>query len=307
MKISFVIPVFNEEQNLPILISKIQKETNKLRIDSYEIIFVNDGSTDNSYKVLRKFVARNKKIKLISFRKNLGKSVALNEGFRKAIGDIVVTMDSDLQDDPENLGVLLDELNKGSDLVVGWKKVRHDPIDKTFPSKLFNTTVRTFSGILLHDFNSGFKVMKKQVAKELILYGELHRFIPVLAHQKGFSIREVPINHHRRIHGSSKYGFSRILKGFFDFFTVFYMNSFNNRPLHFFGPIGLFGISLGTIFGIYLSVIHFQGQSIGRRPLLILAVLLVVAGLQMLSTGLLAEMVTKRRYDEQQPPIDFES
>lgn len=307
--ISFVIPIFNEQNSLRELYDQLKQITkNKLREFTPEIIFINDGSTDNSLKVLKQLHDQDSNVKIISFRRNLGKATALNQGFKKASGDIVVTMDGDLQDGPENIPALIEKLNKGYDLVIGWKEQRHDPLTKLIPSRAFNFFVRIFSKIPLHDFNSGLKVMKSEVAKEVYLYGELHRFIPVLAFQQGFKLSEIPVIHHPRKYGTTKYGWERLLKGFFDFLTVMFLSSFGQRPLHLFGLIGAFGMILGIIFGIYLSVLHFQGISIGTRPLLTLSVLLVVAGLQMLSIGLIAEMiVNKSKSEEKKLPIDYET
>lgn len=308
-KISFVIPVFNEEASLPELIEQIKRvlET-KIKNYDYEIIFINDGSNDHSLEVMKKLKEKKAKIKIISFRKNLGKATALNEGFRKARGDLVLTMDADLQDDPINIPNLIEQLNKGYDLVVGWKKKRFDPMSKVIPSAFFNLLVRGISQISLHDFNSGLKIMKKEVAKELYLYGELHRLIPVLAFYKGFKVSEVEVSHHTRKYGSSKYGAERLIRGFLDFITVSFLGRYGQKPLHFFGLIGVVSIFIGSIFGAYLSVLHFMGEKIGNRPLLILSVLLVLAGLQLLSIGLMAEMMIRKNTKvDGALPIDYES
>lgn len=307
--ISAVIPVFNEDQSLDTLYKQLLDQFKSKLVDyNYELIFVNDGSTDNSLSILKSLHKQDPNVRIVSFRRNLGKAAALNQGFKKAAGDVIVTLDADLQDGTENIPQLIKKLNEGYDLVVGWKKERHDPVNKLVPSKAFNFFVRLFSNINLHDFNSGLKVMRGEVVKELYLYGELHRFIPVLATQQGFKVSEILVVHHPRKYGKTKYGWERLLKGFFDFLTVMFLSSFGQRPLHLFGLIGAFGIILGMIFGVYLSILHFQGISIGTRPLLTLSVLLVVAGLQMLSIGLIAEMiVNKSRKEDKNIPIDYET
>jgi glycosyltransferase involved in cell wall biosynthesis len=221
--ISIVIPIFNEEQSLVILHNQIRKIFKKrLAKLNYEIIFINDGSTDNSLTVLKKLKQNDHHIKLITFGYNLGKAASLNQGFKKAQGEIVITLDGDLQDGPENIPGMLVKFNEGFDLVVGWRKKRMDSISKKWPSSLFNFGVRFFSGIPLHDFNSGLKVMASEVAKDIYLHGELHRFIPVLAYQKGFKITEVKVIHHPRKYGKSKYGTERFIRGFLDFFKVLF-------------------------------------------------------------------------------------
>ncbi len=304
--ISIVIPVFNEEASLSELIERIKDTSQENKLNT-EIIFINDGSTDATLEEIKKFSQNNSNIHIISFRKNLGKAVALNEGFSRAQGKYIVTLDGDLQDGPENIPMMLKKLEEGVDLVVGWKKKRQDPLGKTIPSKAFNFFVRTFSHVPLHDFNSGLKLMRAEVAKELFLYGELHRFIPVLAYHRGFKVTEVAVNHHPRKYGSSKYGWQRLFKGFFDFLTVMFLGSFKERPLHFFGTLGITCILIGVIIGSYLSVLHFQGVSIGRRPLLNLAVLLVIAGLQVFLSGLIAEMIVNNQSKSTKNlPIDYE-
>lgn len=306
-KLSFIIPVFNEANSLDKLYQEIKITVSSLQNFKFEIIFVDDGSTDNSLEVMKNLRAGDYRIEIISFRKNLGKSQALSQGFRKSTGDIIVTLDGDLQDDPANLKNLLEKMDQGFDMVVGWKKDRNDPFSKTIPSKIFNLFVNTFSGVPLHDFNSGLKIFKKDVVKSLRLYGELHRFIPVLVVKSGFSITEIPVTHRKREYGVSKYGWQRFFKGFFDFITVMFLFNFGQKPLHLFGLLGGFGIVLGIIFGIYLSVLHFQGQSIGTRPLLTFAVLLIISGLQIILTGLIAEMIVNKTRVEEKLPIEYET
>ncbi len=306
-KLSFVIPVFNEAQSLEKLYQEIKTSVSAIGNYKLEIIFIDDGSTDNSLQAMKDLRARDYRIEIISFRKNLGKSVALSQGFRKATGDIVVTLDADLQDNPSNLKNLIEKMEKGYDCVVGWKKYRQDPLSKTIPSKIFNMFVGICSNIPIHDFNSGLKIFKKEAIENLKLYGELHRFIPVLIAGAGFLVAEIPVTHRQREYGVSKYGWQRFLKGFFDFITVMFLSNFGQKPLHLFGVLGMFGIILGLIFGGYLSILHFQGHSIGTRPLLTLSVLLIISGLQIISTGLIAEMVVSKGRNEEKISIEYET
>ncbi len=306
-KLSFIVPALNEAQTLEKLYSQIKNSVAELNGFRFEIIFIDDGSKDNSLEILKKIREKDYRVEIISFRKNLGKSIALKEGFRKASGNIIVTLDADLQDDPSNLKKLIDKLDEGHDLVVGWRQSRIDPLDKTLPSRVFNTFVKLFSRVDIHDFNSGFKVIKKEVVGNIKLYGELHRFIPVLAAKNGFRVGEVAVIHRSREFGVSKYGSMRIFKGFIDFITVLFLLNFGQKPLHLFGLLGFFSILLGVIFAIYLSLLHFQGYSIGTRPLLTFSVLLIISGLQIISTGLIAEMIVSRSRVEEKPSIEYES
>ncbi len=307
--ISLVIPLLNEQDSITELYFQL-KDLIKKEFADYlvEIIFVNDGSSDNSLKILRELESKDKAIKIISFRKNLGKAMALNQGFKKASGEIVATLDADLQDGLENIPLLLQKLNEGYDLVTGWKKERFDPLSKTIPSKIFNFFVSKTSGIPLHDFNSGLKLMKKEVAKELYLYGGLHRFIPFLAIKRGFNVVEIPITHHPRKFGKSKYGGGRLVKGLFDFLAVVFLDTYSQRPLLFFGSLGMAGLITGLISAGYLSILHFQGETIGRRPLLTLSMLLIIAGLQFLSIGFIAEMIVRKSKNiDERLPVDYET
>lgn len=307
-KISVVIPVYNEEHSLGQLYSEIKKVFNEsLTAYKLEIIIINDGSTDGSLNVLKKLHKKDKNLNIVSFRKNVGKSLALNQGFIEARGQLVVTMDGDLQDRAENIPLLVKKLEEGYDLVIGWKQKRQDPLGKIILSKAFNYFVRFFSGLRLHDFNSGLKVMKVEVAKEIDLYGGLHRFIPVLAYLRGFKITEVPVIHHQRVYGVSKYGWERLIRGFFDFLTVIFLGKFGQRPLHLFGLIGGLSFVLGLSFGLYSGVLQLIGDNIGVRALNILAVILVLEGIQLFLIGLLAEMIIRRSKQGEKLPIDYES
>lgn len=307
-KISFIIPVFNEERSVEKLYLQIRDLlATKLKNYLGEIIFINDGSTDQSLSVVKNLRTKDYRIGIISFRKNLGKATALYEGFKKSSGDLIVTMDADLQDDPDSVPELIQKINEGYDLVVGWKKYRQDSWDKTMPSKIFNFLLRSFSATPLHDFNSGLKLFTKDAIKDIRLYGELHRFIPLLVRQRGFEVAEIPVNHRKREFGKSKYGWTRLIKGFFDFLTVMFLSTFGQKPLHFFGVLGLIGIIVGVLLGAYLSILWFQGYSIGGRPLLILSVLLIISGIQLGSTGLIGEMIVSKSRKDEKLPIDFET
>lgn len=298
--ISFVIPVYNEEESLDILYEKIMQ--NIPPECEAEIIFVNDGSTDQSVKVIKEINAKDKQVHLISFRKNFGKAMALESGFRNAHGEIVITMDADLQDDPMEIPNFIAKIDEGYDLVSGWKENRQDPLEKRLPSKLFNKVTSQMSGVHLHDFNCGFKAYRKEVIEAIDVYGELHRYIPVLAHRKGFRIAEISVHHNKRQFGKSKYGFERYLRGLFDSLTVAFLGKYYDRPMYLFGKLGLaFGMTGGIICG-YLLILKIMGNAIGGRPLLILGVLLIVLGVQMFSTGFIGDMIVdatyRRRYDE---------
>ncbi|MEN8241176.1 MAG: glycosyltransferase family 2 protein [Chloroflexota bacterium] len=300
MLLSFVIPTLNEKPSLEKLCSLIVEHSTKAGHD-YEIIFVDDGSTDGSNELLEEMHRKDSQVKVITFRRNFGKAAALMAGFDKAEGEIVFTMDADLQDDPMEIPRFLEKLDEGYDLVSGWKYPRLDPITKTAPSKLANATIRMGTGIKLHDFNCGFKAMRKDVVKEIKLYGELHRYVPVLAHWRGFSVTEIKVKHHPREFGKSKYGMRRLFRGLFDFITVVFLIRFTRRPLHFFGMLGLAPLALGVLIDGYLAILWFTGESIGHRPLLTLGTLLLMIGVQFFSIGLLAEMFsfsTLSREDE---------
>jgi glycosyltransferase involved in cell wall biosynthesis len=287
--LTILIPVMNEEGNLPELYDRLTDSLARIGLP-YEIIIVDDGSRDASWEIIQRLNARDPRVIGIRHRKNFGKAQALSLGFATARGDVIITMDGDLQDDPAELQNFLDKLDHGYDLVSGWKRRRRDPLGKTFPSKLFNWTVRKASGVQLHDFNCGFKAYRHEVTDSIRLYGELHRFTPVLAAAEGFRIGELPVVHHPRRWGSSKYGWSRLVKGFLDLLTVVFITQYRQRPMHLFGLPGLaFGI-IGVLIGLWLSFEKLVlGEAIGGRPLLLLAVLLIVIGTQFFGLGLLGE------------------
>lgn len=300
--LSIVIPVFNEEESLPHLYEELLPF-----VEKGEILFIDDGSTDSSLKKLREFEKKSKNISVYSFRKNMGKSEALFFGFQKARGDFVATIDADLQDKPEEIEKLLEKGKEGWDLVCGWRKNRKDPYKKVLSSKFFNFLARKFWGLKLHDYNCGLKLYSHEAAKNLSLYGGLHRFIPLLVYLEGFSVCEVPVNHEVRKFGKSKYGFSKLWKDMPDLFTMFFLTRFGSRPLHFFGWFGGLLFSFGTIVLLYLTFLKILGQSIGNRPLLFLGILLVLTGLQVLFTGFLADLITSQKEKTRQFLLRYSS
>ncbi len=291
MNLSFVIPVKNEAESIPQLTKEIASVCKRLT-KSYEIFFIDDGSTDTSFKVIKTLAAKNKAIHCLRLRSNFGKATALSEGFKHAKGDIIFTMDGDLQDNPIEIPNFLKKLNEGYDLVNGWKKVRRDPISKTLPSKVINTSVRILTGLTLHDINCGYKAYTKTVAKSLNLYGDLYRFIPILVQKQGFKIAEIPVKHRERTSGKSKYGWQRFMIGFLDLLTVFFLARYLKRPGHFFGTLGAISFALGFVIGLYITYLRLTTGSIQYRyPLLFLGILLIIIGIQFVITGLLGEMI----------------
>lgn len=289
--ISFVIPARNEEKSIEALYLGISKNTESLG-KTFEIIFIDDGSTDSTFKILSLLHKKDTRVKAIKLRGGFGKSIALSSGFEMAQGDIVFTMDADLQDDPNDIPRFLEELVKGFDMVSGWKKVRHDPISKTFPSKIGNFLTRLFTGIKVHDLNCGFKAYKKEVIQNLHLYGELYKYIPVLARNQNFKVGEIIVKHHPRKYGKSKFGWSRNIKGFLDMLTIIFLSGYLRRPSHFFGSLGIVSFFIGFCIGVYISYLRFTTGSIQyRQPLLFLGILLMIIGIQLVTTGLLAEML----------------
>ncbi len=298
MDISIVIPLLNEKESLDELHQWIDSIMNDNNL-SYEIIFVDDGSTDGSWNVIKELKKHNDQIKAVRFRRNYGKSAALSEGFAKTSGDVVFTMDADLQDSPDELPGLFKMIKEdGYDLVSGWKKKRRDPWSKTLPSKLFNAVARKVSGIPLHDFNCGLKAYNRVVIKSIHVYGDMHRWMPVLAKWEGFNnIEEKVVQHHPRKFGRSKFGTRRIISGFLDLLSLFFVGKFNKRPMHFFGTWGLgFGF-VGFAMLIYLSIakIFFKTPAIDERPLFFFGILLLIIGTQLFVTGFLAELVVRNQ------------
>ena len=294
LKILIVIPVLNEEKSIQELYLNLKFVLNTLK-SPYEMVFVDDGSTDNTFHVLEEIASKDNRVSIIKLRKNFGKSIALNTAFRHAKGDIVITIDGDLQDDPEEIPRFIEKIEEGYDLVVGWKHPRIDPFTKTVPSKFFNWLTCMLTGVNLHDFNCGFKAYKKEVVDNISLYGEMHRYIPALAAWHGFKITEIKVKHHPRKYGKSKYGFFRLIKGFLDLITVKFLTSYSTRPLHVFGSPGILSLLFGFFIGLYLVILkYWKGIALTERPLLLLSVLLILLGLQFISIGLLGEMITFR-------------
>ena len=290
--VSVVIPCHNEEGNLPTLHARLAEVLQKVGLP-YEILIVDDGSTDRTWAVIAQLNRDDPRVIGLRHRRNFGKAEGLANAFAVARGDAFITMDGDLQDDPDELPNFLAMLDDGYDLVSGWKQRRQDPLGKTFPSRIFNWTVRRASGVQLHDFNCGFKAYRSEVARNLRLYGELHRFTPVLASADGFRIGELPVKHHPRTWGRSKYGWSRLIKGFLDLLTVTFLTQYRQRPMHLFGLPGLSALALGLLLAVWLSADKLiTGSSIGNRPALLLAVLLIVIGTQFFALGLLGEFLT---------------
>lgn len=301
--VSLVIPVYNEEESLPELEAAISSALADLY--TYEIIFVDDGSSDASWNMIRKLSEQNPFIHGISFHHNYGKSVALQAGFEKTKGDYVVTLDSDLQDDPNEIPEMIKMLQDGYDLVSGWKKERHDPISKTIPSKFFNYVTRKVAGIKLHDFNCGLKAYRAEVVENIYLYGELHRYIPMLAKREGYGrIAEKVVKHHPRKYGKTKFGLSRFMNGFLDLVTITFVQRYLQKPMHFFGTIGVLLLLAGGFINLYMVYVKLVlGEGIGNRPLLFLGILLMVVGVQFFSTGLLGELINKNHVEKQKPRI----
>ena len=291
--ISVVIPIFNEDRSVALLLDELRSALEPLR-RPWEAVFVDDGSTDGSFAALTRLHDASDNVRVVRLRRNFGKAAALAAGFAQAGGDVVVTIDGDLQDDPAEIPRLLVKLEEGFDLVSGWKTRRRDPLTRRLLSRIFNSVVGWTSGVRLHDMNCGLKAYRAEVVRGLPLYGELHRFVPVLAHQRGYRIAELPVNHRPRNYGRSRYGFERYLRGFLDLLTVSFIGRYRHRPLHLFGWLGLMLGLAGTGTLLYLAVVKAQGQAIGQRPLLILGVLLVVVGMQFLSLGLIGEMITSQ-------------
>ncbi len=291
MEISIVIPAYNEKESFPELLRQIKDAVQPMKM-AYEIIIVDDGSNDGTMETLRNLKTQYPELKVISFRKNYGKSAALCEGFKTVQGKYVITMDADLQDNPAEIPNLIAKLEEGYDLVSGWKRKRHDPISKTLPSRLFNFVTSRLTGIRLHDFNCGLKAYRQEVVKDLNVYGELHRFLPVLAHWNGFRVTEIEVVHRPRKYGRTKFGISRFFNGFFDLMTVLFLTRFRTSPLHVFGMMGLISVLAGLAIETYLTIGWFMGERIRNRPLFYLGILAIMVGVQFFVFGLLGEMIS---------------
>jgi len=298
--VSVVIPLLNEEESLPELSLLLESELRRLAGSKWEVWFIDDGSTDKSFETIREIHQRNHRFKAIRFRRNYGKSAALAVGFRLVRGKYVATMDADLQDDPKELENLLRKIKEGYDLVSGWKKKRYDPISKTVPSKLFNFVTSLASGVKLHDFNCGLKMYRREVVKTVKVYGEMHRYIPALAHWEGFRVTELPVSHQPRKYGKTKFGLSRFVNGFLDLLTVLLTTRYIKRPLHFFGAMGSFIALIGLIINLYLTIEWMLGNTyLSNRPLALFGIGMIIVGVQFISTGLIAELITKNMNETQ--------
>lgn len=295
--LSIVIPVFNEEESLPLLYEKILENVTQLSdlIGSYELLFVDDGSRDGSLQVIRGLAEKDPNVHAVVLRRNFGKAAALSAGFEEARGEIVITMDADLQDDPCELRAFIEKLDEGYDLVSGWKYNRLDPLEKRLPSKLFNRVTRKLSGVQLHDFNCGFKAYRREVVKIIDVYGEYHRYIPVLAHREGFRITEIKVHHNKRQFGKSKYGFERYLRGMFDAMSASFLLLFFDRPMYFFGRCALLLGALGFL-GLLGQIAFWIAGSAGGYVCLLLGALALALSFLCVCMGFLANMVTDSEY-----------
>jgi glycosyltransferase involved in cell wall biosynthesis len=297
--LSVVVPVRNEERSVALLYDELAAALDPLG-EAWEAVFVDDGSTDGSFAALTRLHVAAPNVRVVRLRRNFGKAAALMAGFDQSQGDTIVTIDGDLQDDPSEIPRLLAKLDEGFDLVTGWKTRRRDPLTRRVLSRIFNAVTSRFSGVRLHDMNCGLKAYRAEVVRGLRIYGELHRFVPVLAHYRGYRIAELPVNHRPREHGRSRYGPERYLRGFLDLLTVSFIGRYRHRPLHLFGGLGLALGAIGLGILVYLTILKLGGHAIGGRPLLTLGVLLVVVGLQFFSLGLISEMITSH-HEERVP------
>ena len=299
MKVSVIIPVFNEVESIKELYDQLKKGLEQYT--PYEIIFVDDGSSDGSVETIKKLSELDNSIIFIQFHRNYGKSAALSEGFKYANGNYVVTMDADLQDDPSEIKNLINKLEEGYDLVSGWKKDRKDPLSKRLPSKLFNFVTRIVTGVRIHDFNCGLKIYKKAVVKTLELYGGRHRYIPAMAGQKKFKVTEIIVNHRPRIYGETKYGGSRLFHGLFDLISILFLSKYTQSPMYFFGKIGLFTFLTGLGIEMYVLYLKYSlGDPFAKHmALLMLGILIIVIGIQFVSIGLVGEMIANSNQDKE--------
>ena len=299
MKISVIIPVYNEVESINELYKQLLKALQEF--SRYEIIFIDDGSSDGSVETIKKISELDNSINLIQFHRNYGKSAALAEGFKHAKGNYIVTMDSDLQDDPKEISNLINKLEEGFDLVSGWKKDRKDPLSKRLPSKLFNFVTRLFTGVHIHDFNCGLKIYRKAVVKTLELYGGRHRYIPAMVGQKKFKVSEIIVNHRPRIYGETKYGGSRLFHGLFDLISILFLSKYTQSPMYFFGKIGLITFLSGITIEIYVLYLKYSlGDPFAKHmALLMLGILIIVVGIQFFSIGLVGEMIANSNQDKE--------
>ena len=301
--ISVVVPLYNEEESLEELVNWISR-VNESHGFSYEVVLIDDGSNDSSWQVINKLAENNQNVKGARFNRNYGKSAALDTGFKIAKGDVIITMDADLQDSPDEIPALYQKVKEGYDIVSGWKKKRHDPITKTIPSRFFNLVTRLMSGIKLHDFNCGLKAYNKDVVKNVKLYGEMHRYIPVIAKWQGFSkIGEQVVQHQKRKYGKTKFGFERFIFGFLDLLTITFVSKFRKRPMHFFGTFGVLSFLFGIVSALWIlwekiDAVYFSKIPVSRevveQPLFFLALVAIIMGVQLFLAGFIAELLAQQ-------------
>lgn len=296
-EVSIIVPVLNEARTVLELSRRVAEVMERIG-RRFEILFVDDGSSDETRQRVKEAHEIDDRVKLVSLRRNFGKAAALCAGFDHSSGQILITMDGDLQDEPDEIPRFLEKLeSENLDLVSGWKQQRQDPASKRYPSRLFNWVTRKLASVDLHDFNCGFKAYRREVLDEIALYGELHRYIPVLASRRGFTLGELSVEHHPREHGTSKYGWDRYYKGLLDLITVLFITKYTRRPLHLFGMIGLSSLFVGFGINLYLVILWLSGQTLSNRPLLLLGILLMLLGIQVLTTGLIGEMITFKNFN----------
>lgn len=304
VELSIIVPLYNEQQSITELTQQVDEALD--RVSSFELIFVDDGSSDQSWQTIRKVSRNYSWMRGIQLQRNYGKSSALQAGFEQAKGRFIATMDADLQDDPSEIPEMLQQLKERQlDLVSGWKKTRHDPLSKTIPSRFFNKVTSVVTDIKLNDFNCGLKVYRREVIEHIHLYGELHRYIPFLAKLEGFDrIGEKVVTHHPRKYGKTKFGFSRFMHGFLDLLSLFFVNRYLQRPMHFFGTLGFLLLFAGGVINGYLTIEKlFYGANLDDRPLLLFGVMLMVLGAQIFSIGFLGELIQKRNEKQQKPNV----
>ncbi len=297
MMLSVVIPAYNEEENIPILYQKLKKVLDSLGRE-YEVIFVDDGSTDRTWEVLKTLASQDKRLKLIRFRRNYGQTAALYAGFQHANGDVIITMDADLQNDPEDIPLLLEKLEEGYDIVSGWRKDRKDPfLSRRLPSIVANWLISKITGVELHDYGCTLKAYRADIIKRLELYGDMHRFLPALTKRMGARVTEIVVRHHPRLYGKSKYGIGRTVRVLLDILLVKFLNEYINKPMYVFGTTGFALFTLGFLTLLYLVFVKlFLGEDIGGRPLLVISTMLILVGAQLISTGIIAELLVRIYY-----------
>ncbi len=301
--ISIIIPVYNESESIGFLLDEV-KNVMSFHEFNFELIVVNDGSNDNTYQVLKELTFKIKELSVISLRKNYGQTAAMSAGFDNSKGEIIITLDGDLQNDPNDIPTLISEINDGYDLICGWRFDRKDKlINRKIPSKIANKLIAHVTGLKLHDYGCSLKAFKKEIIDDINLYGELHRFLPVLAKIEGARIKEIKVNHRSRQYGSSKYGIDRTFRVLMDLLTVWFMTKFLTRPMYGFGFVGIISILISLVMSSYLIVLKIMGEDIGSRPLLMFALILGIAGVQLFSFGLLSELLIRTYHESQKRPI----